>query len=190
LPAYALNATDQVKINEVSYDPGESPEEPFEFIELYNAGATTVFLDGAAISDEGNAGTGEGTFVFPGTVGGTTIPLASHAYLVIVNDATGSTLPVDWEIFTGGSDPDAGGVPNLTRTAGTGTDLLLGNSGDGCHAFHRRHDRQQHSLQRDRRRCQLRRRRRPHRDLRHEQLGVQRSGFDPAIRTPRTPLTI
>lgn len=132
LPAFALNATDQVRINEVSYDPAESPEEPFEFIELYNAGGTTVFLDGAALSDEGAAGgTNEGTFVFPGTPGGTTIPLAAGAYLVIVNDATGSTLSPNWEIFTGGSDPDDAGVPNLIRVAGTGADLQLGNTGDG-----------------------------------------------------------
>lgn len=131
LPAFALNATDQVKINEVSYDPGETPEDPFEFIELFNAGGTTVFLDGAAISDEGNVGTAEATFVFPGTVGGTTIPLAPGAYLLIVGDATGTTLPADYELFAGGTDVDALGVPNLTKSAGTGIDLQLGNSGDG-----------------------------------------------------------
>lgn len=131
LPAFALNPTDLVKINEVSYDPAESPEEPFEFLELYNAGTTTVYLDGAAISDEGNAGTAEATFVFPGVVGGTTIPLAAGAYMLIVGDATGTTLPADYETFAGGSDTDNLAVPNLTRSAGTGTDLLLGNSGDG-----------------------------------------------------------
>jgi Lamin Tail Domain/FlgD Ig-like domain len=131
LPAFALNVNDQVKINEVSYDPSESPEDPFEFIELYNAGPSTVYLDGAAFSDEGNNGTGEATFVFPGTPGGTTIPLASHAFLLIVGDATGTTLPADWEFYGGGTDSDDPGVPNLTKTAGTGGDLFLGNSGDG-----------------------------------------------------------
>lgn len=131
LPAFALNATDNVKINEVSYDPSESPEDPFEYIELYNAGGTTVFLDGAALSDEGNNGTGEATFVFPGTVGGTTIPLAPGAYLLIVGDATGSTLSPDWEFYGGGTDLDDAGVPNLTKSAGTGADMFLGNSGEG-----------------------------------------------------------
>ena len=131
LPAFALTVTDKVKINEVSYDPGETPEDPFEFIELYNAGTTTAFLDGAAISDEGNVGTAEATFVFPGVVGGTTIPLAAGAYMVIVGDATGTTLPADYELFGGGTDSDAPAVPNLTKSAGTGIDLLLGNSGDG-----------------------------------------------------------
>ena len=69
LPALALNVTDQVKINEVSYDPSESPEDPFEFIELYNAGGTIAYLDGAVISDEGNNGTAEASFQFPGVVG-------------------------------------------------------------------------------------------------------------------------
>jgi hypothetical protein len=132
LPAWALNATDNVKINEVSYDPGESPEDPFEYLELFNAGGTTVFLDGAAISDEGAmGGTNEGTFVFPGTPGGTTIPFAPGAYLLVVNDATGSTLSPDWEIFTGGADPDDPAVPNLTKVVGSGIDLQLGNGGDG-----------------------------------------------------------
>jgi hypothetical protein len=133
VPAFALNAGDLVKINEVSYDPSESPEEPFEFIELYNAGATVVYLDGAAISDEGNNGTAEATFVFPGTVGGTTIPLQPGAYMLLVGDATGTTLPADYEFFGGSltSDTDAAGVPNLTKTVGSGVDMLLGNSGDG-----------------------------------------------------------
>ena len=130
-PAFALSVTDQVKINEVSYDPGESPEDPFEYLELYNTGATTVFLDGAAISDEGNVGTAEATFVFPGVVGGTTIPLAPGAYLLLVGDATGTTLPADYEFYGGGTDTDAPAVPNLTKSAGTGIDLLLSNSGDG-----------------------------------------------------------
>jgi len=131
LPAWALTVTDNVKINEVSYDPSEA-EEPFEFLEIYNAGGTTVFLDGAALSDEGAAGgTNEATFVFPGTPGGTTIPLAAGAYIIIVNDATGSTLNPDWEFFGGGMDPDDLAVPNLTRVAGNAADLLLGNSGDG-----------------------------------------------------------
>jgi len=130
-PAMALTVTDQVKINEIAYDPSEIPEEPFEFIELYNASATTAFLDGAAISDEGGNGTAEATFVFPGMPGGTTIALAPGAFLLIVNDATGSTLSPDWEFFAGGTDSDDPSVPNLTKSAGSGTDLQLGNTGDG-----------------------------------------------------------
>ena len=130
--ASALSVTDPVKINEVSYDPAETPEEPYEFIELYNAGGSTVFLDGAVITDEGNAGTGEATFQFPGTVGGTTIPLAPGAYLLLVGDvAAGNPLGADYEFFGGGADSDDAGVPNLVKTAGTGADLQLANGGDG-----------------------------------------------------------
>ena len=131
LPALALNVTDQVKINEVSYDPSENPEDPFEFIELYNAGGATVYLDGACISDEGQGGSNEATFQFPGVVGGTTIPLAPGAYLVIVGDATGSTLTSDWEFYGGATDTDDVGVPNLTKIAGTASDMFIGNSGEG-----------------------------------------------------------
>lgn len=130
-PALGLSTSDLVKINEIAYDPPESPEDPFEFIELYNAGSTTAYLDGAVISDEGNNGTGEATFQFPGTPGGTTIPLAPGAYLLICGDATGSTLSPDWEFYGGASDTDDAGVPNLVKTAGSGADLFLGNSGDG-----------------------------------------------------------
>lgn len=132
LPAFALNVTDPVKINEVSYDPFEVPEDPFEYLELYNAGGTTVYLDGAVISDEGNNGTGETTFKFPGTPGGTTIPLAPGGYMLLVGDATGSTLGPDYEFYGGGTDSDDPLVPNLTKTAGaTATEFQLGNSGDG-----------------------------------------------------------
>jgi hypothetical protein len=145
LPAFALNVTDQVKINEVSYDPSEvvapSDENPWEYIELYNAGATTAYLDGAVISDEGNVGTAEASFKFPGTPGGTTIPLASHAYMLLLVDVIGSdnvTISpfkalASFEFFGGNlaSDTDDPTVPNLTKTAGTAVDLLLGNSGDG-----------------------------------------------------------
>jgi hypothetical protein len=131
LPALALNVNDPVKINEVSYDPPESPEEPFEYLELYNAGGSTVYLDGAVISDEGNNGTAEATFQFPGIPGGTTIPLAPGAYLLITSDATGSTLGPDYEFYGGVSDTDDPLVPNLVKTSGTATDMFLGNSGDG-----------------------------------------------------------
>src|SRR5262249_40581219 len=69
--------TDRVKISEVCYDPPENPETPFEFVELYNAGTSVAYLDGAVISDQGNNDTNEATFQFPGTpLTGTTIPLA------------------------------------------------------------------------------------------------------------------
>ena len=138
----ALELTDQVKINEVSYDPNEvvnGSEEPYEYIELYNAGSTTAYLDGAAISDEGGNGTSEATFVFPGGHGGTSIPLAPGAFLLLVVDATGSPWGggsggnglARFEFYAGGTDSDEPTTPNLIKTAGMGLDLSFANAGDG-----------------------------------------------------------
>lgn len=130
--ARALQPTDPVKINEVNYDPPESPEDPFEFIELFNAGAFTVFLDAAVITDEGNNGTGEAAFQFPGVLGGTTIALPPGGRMLLVGDATGSTYSnIAFEFFAGGTDTDDLLVPNLVKTSGTGVDLQLANTGDG-----------------------------------------------------------
>ncbi len=133
VPARALVPTDSLKINEVSYDPTANPETPSEYVELYNAGSTTVYLDGAVITDEGNRGTNESTFQFPGMPGGTTIPLAPHAFMLLVGDATGSPFAAlaDFEFYAGGSDTDDPAVPNLIRTAGLANNLYLGNDGDG-----------------------------------------------------------
>jgi hypothetical protein len=132
-PAHALVVADSVKINEVSYDPVANPETPSEYIELYNASGATVYLDGAVISDEGNNGSNEATFQFPGTRGGSTIPLAAHAYMLLVGDATGSPFAAsaDFEFYGGPGDSDDPAVPNLTKTAGLATNLYLANDGDG-----------------------------------------------------------
>jgi len=67
-------------------------------------------------------------------VGGTTIPLAPGAYLVIVGDAAIAPAPGilgDYEFYGGVTDGDNPAVPNLTKVAGTGSDMFLGNSGEG-----------------------------------------------------------
>jgi hypothetical protein len=132
-PVRALQPTDLVKISEVCYDPGEVPETSFEFIELFNAGPSTVFLDGAVLSDQGNNGSNETTFQFPGTpLVGTTIALAPGEFMVIVGSATGSAYPnIDFECFGGGMDTDDPNVPNLVKSSGFGGDLGLANTGDG-----------------------------------------------------------
>jgi hypothetical protein len=131
--AHALVVTDSVKVNEVSYDPVANPETSSEYVELYNAGSTTAYLDGAVLTDEGNQGTNEATFQFPGTQGGTTIPLAAHAFMLLVGDATGSPFAAlaDFEFYGGAGDTDDPAVPNLVRTAGLASNLYLGNDGDG-----------------------------------------------------------
>ena len=128
----ALGPSDSIKINEVHYAPGEASQETHEFVELYNAGSTTAYLDGAVITDEGNAGSNESTFQFPGVPGGTLWPLAPGETLLLVPDAIGSPYPnIDFEFFAGAGDSDDLGVPNLVKTSGLATEFILGNSGDG-----------------------------------------------------------
>lgn len=131
--AGALQATDRVKISEVCYDPAESPATAYEFVELYNAGNTVAYLDGAVISDQGNNGTNETTFQFPGLpVVGTTYPIAPGQFVLIVVSATSSPYNgIDWEFYGGGGDSDSPFVPNLAKTSGLGLDLGLANTGDG-----------------------------------------------------------
>lgn len=130
--ASALAPGDSVVINEVHYAPGEPSQETHEFIELFNAGSSTAYLDGAVITDEGNAGSSESTFQFPGVPGGTQWPLAPGEFLLLVPDATGSPYTnIDFEFFAGGADTDDLGVANLLKTSGLATELILGNSGDG-----------------------------------------------------------
>jgi hypothetical protein len=129
----ALQVGDLVKISEVCYDPSELPETTFEFVELFNAGSQTVFLDGAVLSDQGNNNSNETTFQFPGTpLTGTTIPLGPGEFVFIVGSATGSSYAgIDWEFFGAGADTDDPAVPNLVKTSGLGNDLGLANTGDG-----------------------------------------------------------
>ena len=131
--ARALQPSDRVTICEVHYDPTETPESSFEFIEIANVGTTTVFLDGAVITDEGNDGGAEATFQFPGIpLTGTTLPLVPGGILLLVADAEGCPYAgVDFEFYAGSSDSDDPAVPNLVKTSGLAADLYLANTGDG-----------------------------------------------------------
>lgn len=133
LPCRSLQTTDRVVISEVHYDPGGTPESIYEFVELYNAGTVVAYLDGAVITDEGNSGSNEATFQFPGTpIAGTSIALAPGARLLLVADATGSPYPgIDFEFYAGNGDSDHPSVPNLVKTSGLAMNLQLANAGDG-----------------------------------------------------------
>ncbi len=133
-PVLALTISDQVKINEVRADATEANESLGEYIELYNAGGATAYLDGAILSEEGTTGTTEGIFKFPGTVGGTTIPLAPGAFMLIVPIATGHTYAglASFEARRA-ADPDHAGVPDLIHLSTNG--LALANSGDDIHLY-------------------------------------------------------
>lgn len=135
--ASALTTANLVKINEVRIDATESVpgEQIGEYVELYNAGGTTAYLDGAILSEEAGLGTTEGVFKFPGVVGGTTIPLAPGAYMLIVPTATGHTYAglADFEARQS-SDVDNVSVPDLIRLNGNGR-LALANAGDDLHLY-------------------------------------------------------
>ncbi len=113
-------------INEVFYNV--SPQGGNQYVELYNAGTNTAYLDGKILTD--NAGTGsEGVFKFPGTPGGTTLPVAPGAFVVIAVDATNATASANWECYAGITDTDNPSVPNLTLIAGS-ADLGFFTGGD------------------------------------------------------------
>lgn len=119
-------AEGRLVINEVFYNV--SPQGGNQFVELYNAGTNTVYLDGVILTDEASDGT-EGVFKFPGSPGGTTLPVAPGAYVVIAVDATNATAGADWECYAGLTDTDNPAVPNLVIVSGS-ADLGLFSGGD------------------------------------------------------------
>lgn len=122
-----LNASgDGLVINETYYNV--LPQGGNQYIELFNAGTNTTFLDGKIISDEAGSGT-EGIFQFPGFPGETNHPVAPGAYVLIAVDATGATATADWECYAGLSDSDNPLVPNLSLVTGN-ADLGLFSGGD------------------------------------------------------------
>lgn len=113
-------------INEVFYNV--SPQSGNQYVELLNAGTNTAYLDGKILTD--NAGTGsEGVFKFPGIPGGTTLPVAPGAFVVIAVDATNATASAHWECYAGITDTDNPSVPNLTLITGS-ADLGFFTGGD------------------------------------------------------------
>ncbi|HEY8240149.1 MAG TPA: hypothetical protein VIH35_01820, partial [Kiritimatiellia bacterium] len=123
----AGTASAALKINEVYYNI--SPQGGNQFVELYNAGLTNCYLDGMVLTDEGGTGS-EGIFKFPGSPGGTTLPVAPAQFIVIAVDATGATLNANWECYAGGADTDNPSVTNLVLVSGS-VDLSLFSPGDG-----------------------------------------------------------
>ena len=121
-----------LKINEV-YFHTEGPQAPNQYVELYNEGTNTVYLDGLILTDE--AGTGiEGIFRFPGS--GTDYPVAPGEFVVIAADADSSDgiapdmgVLADWECYAGAGDFDNPAVPNLILVSGQ-LDFSLYPGGD------------------------------------------------------------
>ena len=81
--SFALQVGDQVKINEIYYCyPEGYTVYQDQFVELYNAGSTTCYLDGALIC-RGIPAELFSAWRFPGNVGGSTIPIEPGQYILI-----------------------------------------------------------------------------------------------------------
>ena len=113
-------------INEVFYNI--SPQGGYQYVELLNAGTNNAYLDGKIITDEADTGI-EGVFKFPGTPGGTTLPVLPGQFVLIAVDATNNTIAADWECYAGPTDTDNPLVPNLVLVSGS-LDLGLASFGD------------------------------------------------------------
>jgi hypothetical protein len=119
-------AAGRLVINEVYYHV--SPQGGYQYVELYNAGTNIAYLDGKILTDEASTGN-EGVFQFPGTPGGTTLPVAPGQFIVIAVDATNDTIAANWECYAGPTDTDNPTIPNLTLVSGS-FDLGLATFGD------------------------------------------------------------
>jgi hypothetical protein len=84
--ACALTTNDGVRINEINVAGPPSQSEQDGFVELYNAGSETAFLDGALVL-QGVDSFAQLAFKFPGDVGGQTIAMPPGTFLVIATDA-------------------------------------------------------------------------------------------------------
>lgn len=132
LVATALPGSAALKINELYYRPATDAGAN-QYVELYNDGADTAYLDGLVLTEEAGDGV-EGVFRFPGS--GTDHPVPPGGRVVIAADADGSdgnepdlSVLAAWECYAGAPDFDNPAVPNLERIAGL-TDLSLYPFGD------------------------------------------------------------
>ena len=84
--ASALTTSDSVRINEINVAGPPTYNEQDGFIEFYNAGSTTAYLDGAMVL-QGLDTFAQLAFKFPGEPGGQYIGLAPGSFLVLATDA-------------------------------------------------------------------------------------------------------
>ncbi len=138
---WALNSTDLVKINEIYYAGSMGFTMEDQFVELYNAGSTVAYLDGALLM-RGLDTLATRVFRFPGWHGEQNYPINPGQYIVIAQDAInfiegdewhqGDIYSVDlsnadfevydpWE-WPNRDDPD---IPNLVDALGIHLDLEL-----------------------------------------------------------------
>ena len=134
----ALQPDDPVKINEVyyGYPPGYNVYQD-QFVELYNAGQETCYLDGAMIC-RGIPSELFSAWCFPGEVGGTDISLEPGQFLLIakdaydfqqINSASVNLTYADWESYHPFEEPpgDNPDVPNLEPAWECVNDFTMAN---------------------------------------------------------------
>jgi hypothetical protein len=136
---WALSSTDSVKINEIYYAGSMGFTMEDQYVELYNAGSTVTYLDGALIM-RGQDTLATRVFRFPGWHGEQNHPIYPGQYIVIAQDAinfiegdnwqSGDIYSVDlshadyeaydsWE-WPNRDDPD---IPNLVEALGIHLDM-------------------------------------------------------------------
>ena len=84
--ATALTQADSVRINEVYFACSINYTTDDQFVELYNAGSTTAWLDGAILA-RGTDTLMTRAYAFPGVPGEQNLPLPPGAFTVIAQDA-------------------------------------------------------------------------------------------------------
>ena len=131
----ALESEDQVKINELYYTGTPFFTYQDQFVELYNAGATTAYLDGALLI-RGVDTMGTRVYRFPGVVDGTLYPIEPGEFKVVAQDAydfwaldsTSVDLSVaDFETFFFNEEEpgDNPAVPNLSDAIENEVDFIM-----------------------------------------------------------------
>jgi hypothetical protein len=83
---WALEPMDPVKINEIYYAGTPNYTYQDQFVELYNAGTGTYYLDGAVLI-RGVDTLATRVYQFSGEVGGTSLPIEPGEFVVIAQDA-------------------------------------------------------------------------------------------------------
>ncbi len=131
----ALEPDDQVKINELYYAGTPFYTYQDQFVELYNAGTTTAYLDGALLI-RGVDTSATRAYRFPGVVDGTLYPIEPGEFKVVAQDAydfwaldtTSVDLSdADFETFFFNEEPpgDNPAVPNLLDALDIEVDFIL-----------------------------------------------------------------
>jgi hypothetical protein len=138
---WALTSTDLVKINEVYYAGSMGFTMEDQYVELYNVGTTTAYLDGALLM-RGLDTAATRVFRFPGWPGQHNYPIAPGQFKVIAQDAMNFMVGDQWsppdpysvdlshadfETYTSWEWPPRNNpnVPNLTDALGNHVDFEL-----------------------------------------------------------------